>query len=123
MIDHLEVAARYAAAVDSADDDALRACHAPGARVWHNTDGVEQDLDANLRLGRWLRRRLPDVTFTEVRNLATQDGFVRLSVLRGTAPDGSAVAVPSCIVGFVTPDGLIERIEEYVDPSPLAALA
>ena len=118
----LDVAGRYAAAIDAADDDALRACFAPDARIWHNTDGKEQTLDENLALGRWLRRKVPDVAFTEVTNTATSEGFVRRCVMRGTLPDGSELVMPTCIVGVVNAAGLIDRIEEYLDARPLRAL-
>jgi ketosteroid isomerase-like protein len=121
-MDPLQVAERYSAAIDAADDDALRDCYTPDARIWHNTDGKEQTVDENLAVGRWLRRKVPDVAFTDVRTVAAASGFVRLSVLRGTAPDGSDLRVPSCIVGFVTAGGQIERIEEYLDPTPLNAV-
>lgn len=117
----LQVADRYAAAIEAGDDEATQEFYAPEARIWHNTDGKEQTVEENLALGQWLRRRVPDVTFTELRNIATETGFVRLCVMRGTGPSGNRFELPSCIVGFVRPDGLIERIEEYIDPAPLTA--
>jgi ketosteroid isomerase-like protein len=118
----LDVAERYAAAIDAADDEALRACYAPDARVWHNTDNKDQTVEENIALGQWLRRKVPDVTFTEVTNLATLNGFVRRCVMRGTAANGTVLSIPSCIVALVSANGLIERVEEYLDPTPLAAL-
>lgn len=122
-VDPLAIAERYAAAIDADDEPALRACYAPDARIWHNTDGKTQTVEENLALGRWLHRKLPDVRFEDVRNIRTDIGFVRLCVLRGHAPDGSSVAVPSCVVAFVTEQGLIERVDEYLDPAPLAAVS
>jgi ketosteroid isomerase-like protein len=43
-------------------------------------------------------------------------------VLRGTAPDGTAVAMPACVVAAVA-DGKVVRIDEYLDPGALAALS
>ena len=120
-MDSQRVAEKYAAAIDAGDDEATRECYAPGARIWHNSDGKEQTVDENLALGRWLRRRIPDVAFTELRNIDTETGFVRLCIMRGTGPSGNRFELPSCIVGFVGPDGRIERIEEYIDPAPLTA--
>ncbi|MGI8754625.1 MAG: hypothetical protein ACR2MB_01945 [Acidimicrobiales bacterium] len=52
----------------------------------------------------------------------TADGFVWRSVLTGTAP-GGALRVPTCVVATVSERGLVARIDEYLDPAALAALA
>ena len=35
------LAARFFAAIEAGDIDAIRAIYAPDARIWHNTDGIE----------------------------------------------------------------------------------
>jgi ketosteroid isomerase-like protein len=114
------VAQRYADAVDRADDAALRALHTPDARIWHNTDGLEQTLEENLKVGAWLRRKAADLAFTEVRITLTADGFVRRHRMTGTGP-GGAFDVPSCLVVTVEGDR-ISRVEEYIDSAGLAPI-
>jgi hypothetical protein len=43
-------------------------------------------------------------------------------VLCGIAPDGTDIAMPACIVATVS-DGLVTRMNEYLDPAGVAALA
>ncbi|HVV30322.1 MAG TPA: nuclear transport factor 2 family protein [Mycobacteriales bacterium] len=115
-------AAAYGKAVDSGDDAALAAVHEPDAQIWHNTDGNSQTVEENLKLGAWLRRKMPDVAFTDVRVTVTEDGFVRRNVVTGTAPDGSRVRVPSCLVVEVSPAGKVAHVSEYLDSAGLAPL-
>ena len=116
-----DVAERYAAAVAAGDDDALRALHAPTARVWHNTDGLEQSIEENIALSQWLRGKVPDLAFDDVTFVATTDGFVRRHLMTGTGLSGP-FAVPSCMVFTLDADGLIARAEEYIDSAALAPL-
>ncbi len=119
----LDVAARYIAATNAGDVDALRALHTPDAVVWHNHDEIEVPLERSLAVLRRLRRVAPDVCFGEVRHTATADGFVQRAVLHATAPDGSRLRVPSCIVATIGGDGRITRIEEYLDAAAVAPLS
>ncbi len=119
----LDVAARYTAATNAGDVDALRALHAPDAVVWHNYDEVELPLERSLAVLGWLRRVAPDARFDDIRHNATADGFVQRSVLHATAPEGSRLHAPSCVVVTLAEDGRIVRVEEYLDPTPLAALS
>ncbi len=49
-------------------------------------------------------------------------GFLQEHVLHGTAPDGTAVAMPACIIATVG-DARISRMHEYLDPAGVAALS
>lgn len=118
----LQAGRRYAAAVVDGDDDEMRAiCH-PGVEIWHNTDGVTQSLEDNIRLGQWLRRKVPGITFTQVQLLVTEEGFVQRHRMRGQLAEGVVFDVPSCLVATVSGDGLIVRVEEYLDSAALAPL-
>ena len=121
MTNPADVARRYAEAVAGGDDDALRALHAPGAKVWHNTDGVEQSIEENIALSQWLRGKVPDLAFEDVTFLATTDGFVRRHLMTGTGLSGP-LAVPSCMVFTLDADGLITRAEEYLDSAALTPM-
>jgi ketosteroid isomerase-like protein len=101
-------------AVEAGDLAAVRACYAPDARIWHNTDDAEQTVDVNIALlaafvARTRRRRYAD------RRLAVfAGGFVQQHRLIATRMDASEEAMPAAIVCRVE-GGLIQRLDEYFD--------
>ena len=108
------VADRLFAAIEAGDLDAVRAMYADDAVVWHNTDGVAQTRDENLRTLGWVVAHLRDRRYTDVRRWLTPDGFVQQHVLRATNRAGGEVAVPACLAVTVV-DGRVTRIDEYLD--------
>jgi ketosteroid isomerase-like protein len=120
--DTLNLADRMFTAIEQGDLPALQDCYAPDIVVWANFDGKELDLTASLRLVGWLCGKLSDRRYDVTRRELIDGGFLQEHVLRGTAPDGSTIAMPACIVASVA-DGHITRIHEYLDPSGVAALA
>jgi hypothetical protein len=55
------LADRLTRAYEQNDTDAIVACYAPGARIWHNIDGVEQTVEEQLNAGRWLNEQLTNL--------------------------------------------------------------
>ncbi|MEO6317809.1 MAG: nuclear transport factor 2 family protein [Acidimicrobiales bacterium] len=121
MPDALEVARRLFAAVEAGDVGAVRDLYADDAVVWHNSDGVAQTRDENLRTLSWVVEHLTDRRYEEVTCQPTPGGFVQQHVLRATGPTGRPVEVPACLVAAVV-DGKITRIDEYLDSAHLAPL-
>jgi ketosteroid isomerase-like protein len=117
----LNLADRMFRAIEVGDLDALQACYAPDIVVWGNFDGHEQTLDESLRILGWLCHKLSDRQYDVTRREVISGGFLQEHVLRGTAPDGSPVAMPACIIATVADDH-ITRIHEYLDPAGIAAL-
>jgi ketosteroid isomerase-like protein len=109
-------------AISAGDADAVRRCYAPGAVIWHNFDRVEQTVDDNLRVLGWMIRTFANRSYDEVRRTEFDGGFVQQHVLRLTKQDGTVVELPACIVATVA-DGLITRIDEYLDSAQAAQLA
>ena len=120
--DPIRLAERLIAAVTAGDIEGVRACYAPDVVVWHNSDGVAQSAEENLRVLGWVTKNIRDLRYDEVRRQRTPTGFVQQHVLRGTAPNGTALAIPACLVGTVV-DGRITRLDEYLDSTHLTALA
>jgi ketosteroid isomerase-like protein len=118
----LEVAEKFFAAIPRRDLEAVRAIYAPAAEIWHNHDGVTQDVTANLRVLAWVVKNISGLRYEDVRRSATPTGFVQQHVLRGTAPNGQALEIPACIVCRVE-GGRITRLDEYLDSGHLAALS
>lgn len=119
--DPLRIAERLFAAIEAGDIDAVGRLYAPDLQVWHNTDGLIQDRDANLRTLGWVVANFGDLCYHEVRRDPTPAGFVQQHVLRATTPAGDAMAIPACLVAAVN-GGQITRIDEYLDSAQLAPL-
>jgi ketosteroid isomerase-like protein len=119
--DLLELADRFITAVQAGDQESVLACYAPDAVIWHNFDGVEQTVDQSLRSLRWFARTLPDRRYRILRREAIKDGFMQQHVLEAVLPDGTAWAMPACVVATVK-NGLIVRLDEYLDSAHAAVL-
>jgi ketosteroid isomerase-like protein len=118
----LQLADRVFSAIEDGDLEALRACYAPEMVSWTNFDDRESDLEQALKVVGWLCSRLSDRRYDVRRRILVDGGFVQEHVLCGTAPDGTEIAMPACIVATVA-DGAVLRMNEYLDPAGVAALA
>lgn len=119
--DHLDFAERFVAAIQSGDTATVRACYAPDAKLWHNTDGVEQTVDQNMKVLDWFIRALPDRVYRVVRREALPDGFLQQHVLEATLPGGEKWAMDACVVVRIE-GGVITRLDEYLDSAQAARL-
>lgn len=127
--DPLDVAERLFTAIGAGDLATVEALLDPHVQVWTNFDDRTVDRARALRTIGWLTRTLSGLRYDVVERFATAEGFVQRHVLRGTAPNGTDVAMPACIVAEVAPaDGAggarVVAMAEYADPAPMmAALA
>ncbi|HEY2428230.1 MAG TPA: nuclear transport factor 2 family protein [Acidimicrobiales bacterium] len=119
--DHETVAARYAAAVQSGDAEAIAELTEPSAAIWHNFDGQVVDRTASEQTLLWLHRTVQDLACEDTAILSTRTGFVWQAVMTGEAPGGPLRAA-TCMVATLSAAGRIDRIDEYVDSSQLACL-
>ena len=119
--DHLALATRFVGAIQSGDVEAVRACYAPDAKIWHNNDGIEQTVDQNLRVLKWMMRVLPERNYRVIRLEALPDGFLQQHVLEATLPDGQKWTLDACVICRVA-DGVITRLDEYLDSAQTNAL-
>ncbi len=120
--DYLALAERFVGAIQAGDAEAVRACYAPDAKIWHNIDGLEQSVDDNLKSLRWFARKLPDRFYRVLRREPLRDGFLQQHVLEATLPDGTEWKMSACVVVRMQ-DGLITRLDEYLDSAETKALA
>jgi len=118
-VDHL--ADRLFSAIERGDVEAVAACYAPDTIVWHNYDGVEQSAADNLAVLRWLIANVDERRYTITRRVSLDDGFVQQHVLTGRTRNGIDLHLPACLVCRVR-DGLVVRIDEYLDTAHLAPL-
>lgn len=118
---YLDFAERFVGAIQSGDTATVRACYAPDAKLWHNSDGIEQTVDQNMKVLDWFIRTLPDRNYRVVRREPLPDGFLQQHVLEATLPDGSKWAMDACVVVKIE-NGLITRLDEYLDSARSAEL-
>lgn len=117
----LAFAEKFVGAIQSGDVDTVRACYAPDAKLWHNTDNIEQTVDQNMKVLDWFIRTLPDRNYRVVRREALKDGFLQQHVLEATLPDGTEWKMDACCVIKVE-NGRITRLDEYLDSAASKAL-
>lgn len=115
------VAQRLFDAIEAGDVDAVRALYSPDAVVWHNTDGIEQTAEQNLATLAWVVVNLAERRYEDVSRSITPSGFVQQHTMRWTKADGTRAELPACIVATCA-DGLITRIDEYLDSAHVARI-
>jgi ketosteroid isomerase-like protein len=115
------LADRLMGAIEAGDIEAIRTCYAPGVRIWHNFDEIEQTLEDNLKVMHWMARHLLDKKYTIQSRRYFADGWVQQHVLTGVTPSGAAFRMPACLICTVADDRII-RLEEYLDTGQTAVL-
>lgn len=105
------LAKRFFDCVEAGDIEGLAACYAPDAKIWHNTDGLEQSPADNVATLQGFVSRISSRRYEERRAHAFPGGFVHQHVLRGVRRDGVEVSLPACLVCQVR-DGRITRLDE-----------
>ncbi|MET0273679.1 MAG: nuclear transport factor 2 family protein [Phenylobacterium sp.] len=106
-------------AVERGDIEHVYGSYAPGAAIWHNTDGLEQSPEDNAETLKGMVLRIPKRTYSQRRVNVFPGGFVQQHVLLGVRKDGVTVELPCCIVCQVK-DGKITRLDEYFDSEHVA---
>ena len=119
--DPLQLAERLFAAITAGDVEAVRDIYAADAVIWHNNDGLEQCVDDNLRVLRWVAANIRHLHYENVRRQRTDTGFAQQHALRGRAPNGRELNIPACIICTVR-NGRITRLDEYLDSAHLLPL-
>lgn len=105
------------------DADAMLATFAPGAVVWHNFDRKEVDAVENMGAVTVLSQLVRDMSVERRRVEEFPGGFLYQFVLEGTViASGNPFEMQNALVVSVA-DGLITRIDEYVDPTVGAQLS
>lgn len=118
---HVQALDRLVIAVESSDADALRAAFAPDAIIWQGHDGTEhsvQDISARLA---GPAPALVDRAYVDRHVFVFANGVAQSHTLRATRREtGERVEMHAVLVCTVV-DGLISRLEEYLDPAALSA--
>ena len=110
------------AALESGSPEVVIRFVAPRAVLWHNDDKVEMDAVEGVGRVAGLHGLVDGVRVDVVQLEPISTGWLQRIVLRGRVrATGHELAAHNCAVVHLT-DGLITRIDEYVDPTMLAKL-
>ncbi len=115
------LAERLFEAIERGDVGAVRDLYSTNAVIWHNTDGIEQTAEQNLATLAWVVENLAERRYEDIRRSVTDRGFVQQHMMRWTKVDGTRAELPACIVAACS-DGLITRIDEYLDSAHVARI-
>jgi ketosteroid isomerase-like protein len=115
------LADRIFAAIESGDAETVAAIWADDVVVWHNTDGLEQDKAANLRVLSWMAANTTQRSYRDIRRTVVPGGFVQQHVLHVEFADGRTGDLPAALFVQVA-DERVTRIDEYLDGAGVAAL-
>ena len=117
-----DLASKFIDGIVAGDAEAVAACCAPDVVVWHNYDNLEVPLDKVLPILTWLYRNVSELAYADVRRHAVTGGYVQQHVVQGTkSSNGYRLELPACLVVQVL-DGLIVRLDEYLDSAVITAL-
>lgn len=111
------------ATIERGDGDALAAMWSDDIVVWRQGGGRERDKARALKVIEWFVAATTDRRYEVLDRQIFDGGFVQQHAVDATVKDGSALTFRACLVVKVGADGLITRIDEYLDPSDLAPLA
>jgi ketosteroid isomerase-like protein len=118
--DPLELTARLVHGIEVGDLDSVRALYAPGSVVWTCFDEQERDVPGSMRVLEWLVGATSERHYEVTRRIEIEGGVLQQHVLHATALSGKKFSMAACLVIRIE-DGLITRIDEYLDPKPVIA--
>ncbi len=108
---------RFYQSLVEGDIDSMTRCCSPDLEVWHNFDGVVQDLAESVEAWKGLVAAFSVRKLVDARTSTIDGGIVRRHmVIFGNGPDNPDMAKPCCVFVKVR-NGLITRIDEYIDLS------
>ena len=106
---------------EAGDFVAWRELFTPDAVVWHNTDLTDKKVDDFIEAIIPIRRKATAWKYTVVERVDVDDGFLQRFVL-DVETGGKKVKLAACLSCRLR-DGLIARLDEYVDSAAFADLA
>ena len=113
------LAKRFFDAMELGDIDAVWACYAPDAEIWHNIDGRVSTREQNVDTLRTFVARVPKRRYEHRRLHVFEHGFVQQHDLHCMVTEHREVVVSACLVCRVEND-VIVRLDEYFDSKRLA---
>lgn len=111
------------AAIERGDTDALAAMWADDIVVWRMGGGRSRDKARALAVLDWFVAVTVERRYEVIDRQLFDGGFVQQHLLHARGKAGTELTFRACLVVKIGDDGLITRIDEYLDPADLAPLA
>ena len=118
-----EIADTLFTAIERGDLDALAALWSEDIAVWRQGGGRERDKPRALKVIEWFVGATTDRRYEVLDRQVFDGGFLQQHVVHATDRAGAPLSFRAALVVKVGADGLINRIDEYLDPADLAPLA
>ena len=128
MADARTIADKLFTAIEHGDLDALAALWSDDIVVWRQGGGRERDKPRAVKVIEWFVGATADRRYEVLDRQVFDGGFVQQHIVHATPVDatgraGAPLSFRAALVVKVDADGLISRIDEYLDPADLAPLA
>ena len=117
-----DIADRMFAAIEDGDGATLAALWSDDVTVWRQGGGPVRDKPRALKVIAWFVDATTDRRYEVLDRQIFDGGFVQQHVVHAHGSGGAPLSIRACLVVRVNPDGLISRIDEYLDPADLAPL-
>ena len=117
-----DIADRLFDAIERGDGTALAALWSDDITVWRQGGGRERDKARGLKVIEWFVDSTTDRRYEVLDRRSFDGGFLQQHNVHATTAAGAPLTFRACLVVKVAPDGLITRIDEYLDPADLNPL-
>lgn len=117
---HAALAAKFFGAIEAGDEAAVASCYADHAVIWHNDDGKAQAKAENLEVLKGFIGFTRSRAYTERRLLTHGAGFAQQHRLVAETHNGHVLTMDVSLF-CVVENGVIVRLDEYMDPAPVQA--
>jgi ketosteroid isomerase-like protein len=103
------------------DLDIARRLFAPGATVWNAIGDATMKVEDSLRSLQAVLDVTSELSYTDVRVMPTAQGYLEQHYVDAVMKGGQHVRIPAIMVVTVN-DGLITRLEEYIEANAAAPI-
>jgi ketosteroid isomerase-like protein len=117
-----DIADRLFAAIEAGDGATLAELWSDDVTVWRLGGGPARDKARALKVIAWFVDSTTDRRYEVLDRQVFVGGFVQQHTLHAVDATGAPLSFRACLVVRVSVEGLITRIDEYLDPADLAPL-
>ncbi len=111
-------------AIEVGDMDTFKQCFTPDGVVWHNHDGLEQNIEDTSQSLAWLHGAMTDGLKYVDQTIARSGSQVFVKhVLKGHLASGKDFNLAAMMWIELNDSGLVTRLDEYFDSRALDVLA
>jgi ketosteroid isomerase-like protein len=117
-----DIADRMFFAIEVGDGATLAGLWSDDVTVWRLGGGPARDKARALKVIAWFVDSTTDRRYEVLDRQVFLGGFVQQHTVHAADTTGTPLSFRACLVVKVSVDGLITRIDEYLDPADLAPL-